>query len=91
MDKKLIYDLSFKEIQDFVFLSGFKRYCADQIWSFLYRRKVKSFFDMHNLPNQLIQLLEEKYHFKAIILLHFSVVSSFSIASDCLTFLIIFS
>lgn len=66
VDKKLIYDLSFKEIQDFVILSGFKRYCADQIWSFLYRRKVKSFFDMHNLPNQLIQLLEEKYHFKAL-------------------------
>ena len=43
-----------------------KPFRADQVWQFVYKKKVDSFQDMSNLPSDLIELLENAFSFKAL-------------------------
>ena len=56
--KKNIYDLTKKDLEDFIKNKNFKLFRARQIWNWLYVKGTKSFLEMNNLPNDLIKLLD---------------------------------
>ena len=62
----LIYDLTYEALTSFIVEQGFKAFRAKQIWQFLYQQKVETFEDMHNLPEELITLLNENFKLKAL-------------------------
>ena len=62
----LIYDLTHEELVEFMLSHGQKKYRAEQVWQFLYRNKVKSFSEMHNLPDDIIRLLEDNFKMNAL-------------------------
>ena len=56
--KKNIYNLTKKDLEDFIKNKNFKLFRARQIWNWLYVKGTKSFLEMNNLPNALIKLLD---------------------------------
>lgn len=62
----LIYELSMEELNEFLIEKGFKKFRAEQVWDWVYRKKVKSFSDMKNLPKDIIAVLEENFNFNAL-------------------------
>lgn len=62
----LIYDVTKEELIEFLKQNGYKKYRAEQLWHWLYEQKISAFNEMHNMPNDLIELLEENYSFKAL-------------------------
>jgi 23S rRNA (adenine2503-C2)-methyltransferase len=48
-----LYDLSREELTNLITEWGLPRFRADQLWHWLYERKVISFDEMHNLPADL--------------------------------------
>lgn len=63
---KLIYDLTFENLHEILLKEGYKRYRSEQVWDWLYLKKVKSFQKMTNLPPELIEFLEKNYIFDNI-------------------------
>ena len=61
-----IYDLTQPQLVEWVTAQGYKAFRAEQIWKFLYQQKVSSFQEMHNLPNDLIELLDGAFEMKAL-------------------------
>lgn len=62
----LIYDETYNELSKFLNEHGYKKYRVDQVWHWLYETKVSSFKEMTNIPANLTELLESKYHFKGL-------------------------
>ncbi len=62
----LIYDLSYEQLVSWVKEQGEKQYRARQIWHFLYQMKVATFEEMHNLPQTLLDALNETYKLNAL-------------------------
>lgn len=62
----LIYDLSYEQLVSWVKEQGEKPYRARQIWHFLYQMKVATFEDMHNLPQTLVDALNETFKLNAL-------------------------
>jgi 23S rRNA (adenine2503-C2)-methyltransferase len=62
----LIYDLTYEALTSFIIEQGYKAFRAKQIWQFLYRQKVETFEEMHNLPEDLIALLNQNFKLKAL-------------------------
>lgn len=63
---KLIYSLTYEKLLDFLLEKGYKRYRADQVWEWLYVKKVSNFSEMSNLPKDLIKLLEDSFSFEKL-------------------------
>jgi 23S rRNA (adenine2503-C2)-methyltransferase len=61
-----IYDLTQPQLVEWITAQGHKAFRAEQIWKFLYQQKVTSFDEMHNLPNDLIELLNGAFELKAL-------------------------
>jgi len=57
-----IFNLNLIELEDILIKEGFKKYRATQIFDFLYKKRVTSFFDMTNISNELIQYLNDNYY-----------------------------
>lgn len=55
-----LYDLSIEELTDFLVEIGEKPFRAKQLWNWMYNRRVDNFDVMQNLPNGLIDKLNEK-------------------------------
>ena len=62
----LIYDLSQEQLIQFLEENGHKKYRASQIWQWLYKQKVSSFLEMNNLPDDLIELLNNHFKIQAL-------------------------
>ena len=59
--KKNIYDLTKKDLEDFIKNKNLKLFRVNQIWNWLYVKGVTSFLDMNNLPNELKKLLDVSF------------------------------
>lgn len=57
MEKDNIYNLSYTDLENWLFDKGEKKYRAKQIWQFLYVQRVASFDAMHNIGKNLQELL----------------------------------
>src|SRR5690554_4785097 len=63
---KLIYDLTYDNLLDLLLKEGYKKYRANQIWDWLYNKKVTSFKMMSNVPGEIIEFLEKDYQFQTL-------------------------
>jgi len=61
-----IYDLSRDELTARLTTLGYQRFRTDQIWTWLYQQKAKSFADMSNLPAEMRLLLPEHFRLGSI-------------------------
>ena len=59
--KKNIYDLTKKDLEDFIISNKIKTFRTSQIWNWLYVKGAQSFFEMNNLSREVIELLDSKF------------------------------
>ena len=59
--KNSIYGLTMEQLTNWLLEQGQKRYRAEQIWDWLYKKRVTSFSDMKNINKDCLQLLEEHF------------------------------
>lgn len=62
----LIYDVKYEDLNKEMLTAGFKTYRTDQVWQWIYKKLVKSFDEMTNVPKDIRTYLESKYHFNAL-------------------------
>ncbi|MDK7051048.1 23S rRNA (adenine(2503)-C(2))-methyltransferase RlmN [Aerococcus sanguinicola] len=66
MTKESIYGLTRKEMEERLVEMGEKAFRAEQIWQWLYRKRVGSFEEMTNLSESLRQDLEDQFNFSPL-------------------------
>ena len=64
-----IYDISYKDLEEFFVNNGYKKFKAKQVYDWLYKKRVKSFSDMYNVSKSVIELLENNFTFDDITIL----------------------
>lgn len=62
MTKESIYGLTIDQLTDWFLEHGQKKFRAQQVWEWLYKKRVKSFSEMSNINKDCIQLLEEHFN-----------------------------
>ncbi|WP_342540293.1 23S rRNA (adenine(2503)-C(2))-methyltransferase RlmN [Heyndrickxia sp. FSL K6-6286] len=62
MTKESIYGLTIDQLTDWFLEHGQKKFRAQQVWEWLYKKRVKSFAEMSNINKDCIQLLEEHFN-----------------------------
>ena len=63
-----IYNKSFNELVEFFLSIGEKKYRAEQVFDWLYIKRVTSFDDMTNIKKEIIEKLKESFYINNIIL-----------------------
>ncbi|SET53317.1 23S rRNA m(2)A-2503 methyltransferase [Oceanobacillus limi] len=61
MSKTSIYGLTYEQLRSWLEEHGQKRFRADQVWNWLYKKRVYRFSDMKNVNKETIALLEENF------------------------------
>ncbi|RDW20423.1 23S rRNA (adenine(2503)-C(2))-methyltransferase RlmN [Oceanobacillus chungangensis] len=61
MSKQSIYGLTFDQLTEWLTSHGQKRFRADQVWNWLYKKRVANFSEMNNVNSETIDLLEEHF------------------------------
>ncbi|WP_068674001.1 23S rRNA (adenine(2503)-C(2))-methyltransferase RlmN [Oceanobacillus sp. Castelsardo] len=61
MNKTSIYGLTFDELEDWLMEHGEKRFRANQVWDWLYKKRVNQFDEMKNVNKQTIDLLDDNF------------------------------
>ncbi|ALX49678.1 23S rRNA (adenine(2503)-C(2))-methyltransferase RlmN [Lentibacillus amyloliquefaciens] len=61
MSKKSIYGLTYEALQDWLTNHDQRRFRADQVWNWLYKKRINDFSDMRNVNKETIALLEENF------------------------------
>ena len=56
-----IYNLTYEELLNYLLDLGYKKFTADQIFDWLYKKRVSSFDEMTNLKKKLITKLKEDF------------------------------
>lgn len=59
--KKSIYGLTIEQLTGWLLEKGQKKYRAEQIWDWLYKKRVINFSEMKNINKECIQLLEDHF------------------------------
>lgn len=65
---KNIYDLTLDELIEFFLTHNEKKFKAEQVFEWLYRKRVKSFDEMTNLSKNQIALLKDNFEIKELLL-----------------------
>ncbi|WP_047980368.1 23S rRNA (adenine(2503)-C(2))-methyltransferase RlmN [Ornithinibacillus contaminans] len=61
MAKESIYGLTMNQLTEWLLEKGQKRFRAEQVWDWLYKKRVREFADMKNVNKETISLLEENF------------------------------
>ncbi|MFC2949043.1 23S rRNA (adenine(2503)-C(2))-methyltransferase RlmN [Virgibacillus sediminis] len=61
MNKTSIYGLTYDQLTDWLVENGQKKFRADQVWNWLYKKRVAEFSEMKNVNKETITLLEENF------------------------------
>lgn len=61
MSKSSIYGLTYEQLKDWLMEHGQQRFRVDQVWNWLYKKRIHQFSDMKNVNKQTIALLEEHF------------------------------
>ncbi|RNA69356.1 23S rRNA (adenine(2503)-C(2))-methyltransferase RlmN [Alteribacter keqinensis] len=61
MTKPSIYGLTFEQLTDWLVDKGHKKFRAQQVWDWLYKKRVKDFSEMKNVNKECRALLEEHF------------------------------
>lgn len=62
----LIYDVTYNDLKESFSKEGYQSYRADQVWDWVYKKLVKSFDEMLNVPEEIRNYLKDKYSFNAL-------------------------
>ncbi len=62
MSKQSIYGLTYEQLTEFLIKHGEKKFRADQVWGWIYQKRVTSFSEMNNVNQTCIDLLDEHFH-----------------------------
>lgn len=66
MEQESIFGLTFKQLEDWLIEQGEQRFRAEQIFDWLYKKRVSSFSEMSNIGKSLIALLEEHFYIHSL-------------------------
>lgn len=61
-----IYNLTLSNLEELIINLGYKKYNADQIYDWLYKKRIQSFDEMKNIKLELIEFLKQNYNLKTI-------------------------
>jgi 23S rRNA (adenine2503-C2)-methyltransferase len=61
MTKASIYGLTMDQLTEWLMEHGQKRFRAEQVWDWLYKKRVHHFSEMKNVNKETIELLEENF------------------------------
>ncbi|MUK88649.1 23S rRNA (adenine(2503)-C(2))-methyltransferase RlmN [Ornithinibacillus sp. L9] len=61
MSKTSIYGLTYEQLTDWLEEHGQRRFRADQVWNWLYKKRINHFSDMKNVNKETIALLEDNF------------------------------
>lgn len=61
MSKTSIYGLTYNELEDWLTENGEKRFRANQVWDWVYKKRINHFDEMLNVNQSTIELLEEHF------------------------------
>ncbi len=61
-----IYDLSYTDLENYFLEKGNKKYKGQQVFEWLYRKRVSSFEEMTNLKKEVITSLKEEFEIRTI-------------------------
>ncbi|WP_188207915.1 23S rRNA (adenine(2503)-C(2))-methyltransferase RlmN [Alkalibacillus aidingensis] len=64
--KPSIYGLTKEKLQNWLVENGEKRFRANQVWDWLYKKRVKSFAEMKNVNQSTIELLDKNYSVQSL-------------------------
>lgn len=65
---KNIYDLTINELETFYLNNDEKKFRASQTFKWLYKHRVKSFAEMHNLNDNSVNLLMNNFYFPTLLM-----------------------
>src|SRR5690625_4687258 len=66
MQKPSIYGLTYEDLQQWLVEKGEKRFRADQVWNWLYKKRIKRFDDMKNVNQESIELHKDNFEIQAL-------------------------
>jgi len=66
---KSIYSFSYEQLINEMISAGYKKYNADQIFKWLYRKRVTSFDEMTDLSKEMKEVLNAEFEFPTITML----------------------
>ncbi|HSU78998.1 MAG TPA: 23S rRNA (adenine(2503)-C(2))-methyltransferase RlmN [Candidatus Angelobacter sp.] len=61
MSKPTIYGLTFDQLTDWLLEHGQKKFRAQQVWDWLYNKRITAFAEMNNINKDCIKLLEDHF------------------------------
>ena len=61
MSKSSIYGLTFEQMTEFLLENGQKRFRTQQVWNWLYKKRIAKFSDMKNVNQECIDLFEKHF------------------------------
>ncbi|MFC4558229.1 23S rRNA (adenine(2503)-C(2))-methyltransferase RlmN [Virgibacillus kekensis] len=61
MSKLSIYGMTYEQLTDWLIDHGQRRFRADQVWDWLYKKRVTTFDEMKNVNKETIELLDEHF------------------------------
>lgn len=61
MSHSSIYGLTYEQLKSWLMEHGEKRFRADQVWNWLYKKRISAFEDMNNVNQSTIDLLKENF------------------------------
>ncbi|MFS0750181.1 23S rRNA (adenine(2503)-C(2))-methyltransferase RlmN [Oceanobacillus sp. 1P07AA] len=61
MSKSSIYGLTYEKLKDWLMEHGEKRFRAEQVWDWLYKKRINKFDEMNNVNQSAIQLLNDNF------------------------------
>src|SRR5690625_101741 len=66
MTKSSIYGLTFEQLTNWLVEKGEKKFRAEQVWDWIYKKRVTSFEQMRNVNQSCIALLDEHFHIQSL-------------------------
>ena len=64
--KNNIYNLTLKDLEDYFINKGDKKFKGQQVFDWLYRKRVNSFDEMTNIKKEVIDMLKEEFDLRTI-------------------------
>ena len=64
--KNSIYGLTIEQLKEWFVENGQKKYRAEQVWDWLYIKRVTEFSEMKNLSKDCIELLENNFAIRTL-------------------------
>ncbi|MFD1928387.1 23S rRNA (adenine(2503)-C(2))-methyltransferase RlmN [Sporosarcina siberiensis] len=61
-----IYGLTIDKLTEWLLEHGQKKFRAEQVWDWLYKKRITEFAEMKNINKECIQLLEEHYYIQSL-------------------------